>query len=142
MRLISLDQTATVLSPPDASGTVQLQAGIMKIKAKLSDLQFEQHAEKPKKQASVVSRSGGSSHLKTEIDLRGQTLDEALLEVDRFIDRALLANLQTITIIHGKGTGVLRRGICYYLKTHPMVKSYRAGTLGEGDTGVTVVTFK
>ena len=142
VRLISLDQTATVLSPPDASGTVQLQAGIMKIKAKLSDLQFEQHAEKPKKQASVVSRSGGNSHLKTEIDLRGQTLDEALLEVDRFIDRALLANLQTITIIHGKGTGVLRRGICDYLKTHPMVKSYRAGTLGEGDTGVTVVTFK
>lgn len=141
VRIISLDQSATVLTPPDASGTVQLQAGIMKIKAKLSDLQFEQHEAKPKKQTSFVSRSTGS-HMKTEIDLRGQTLDEALLETDRFIDRALLANLQTVTIIHGKGTGVLRRGICDYLKTHPMVKSYRAGTMGEGDTGVTVVQFK
>lgn len=141
VRIISLDQSATVLAPPDSAGLVQLQAGIMKIKAKLSDLQYEKPAEK-KKPTSVVSRSSTSSQMKTEIDLRGHTLDEALLEVDRFIDRALLANLQMATIIHGKGTGVLRRGICDYLKTHPMVQSYRAGTLGEGDTGVTVVTFK
>ncbi|MBE7022009.1 MAG: endonuclease MutS2 [Ruminococcaceae bacterium] len=140
VRIVSLDQTATVLSVPDAGGTVQLQAGIMKIKAKLSDLQFEQHEEK--KQTSYVSRSGDRRDAKTEIDLRGQTLDEALLAVDRFIDQALLANLQTITIIHGKGTGVLRKGIADYLRQHKMVTDFRAGQLGEGDTGVTVITLK
>ncbi|MGN1059382.1 MAG: endonuclease MutS2, partial [Clostridia bacterium] len=110
VRILSLDQTATVLEPPDSTGNVQLQAGIMKIKAKLSDLAYERGAEK-KQQTSYVSRSSGSSQMKTEIDLRGQTLDEALLAVDRFIDQALLGNLQTVTIIHGKGTGVLRKGI-------------------------------
>jgi len=120
---------------------VQLQAGPMKIKAKLTDLFFERAAEKPK-QTSFVSRGAAKSQAKAEVDLRGQTLDEALLEVDRFIDRALLANLQTITVIHGKGTGVLRKGITDYLKQHPMVKEYRAGSLGEGDTGVTIITLK
>ncbi|MBE7049093.1 MAG: endonuclease MutS2 [Ruminococcaceae bacterium] len=143
VRIISLDQEATVLELPDGAGNVQLQAGIMKIKAKLSDLIYEHGAEKKNKQTSHVSRShSGSTNMKTELDLRGQTLDEALLEVDRFIDRALLANLQTVTVIHGKGTGVLRKGISEYLKKHPMVTSYRAGQLGEGDTGVTVVSLK
>ncbi len=141
VRIISLDQTATVLSLPDASGTVQLEAGIMKIKAKLNDLQFEQREEKKKTNA-TITRSRTNTNMKTEIDLRGQTLDEALMEVDRFIDQALLANLQMLTIIHGKGTGVLRKGINEFLKKHPMVTGFRAGGLGEGDTGVTIVTLK
>ncbi len=140
VRILSLDQTATVLSPPDATGTVQLQAGIMKVKAKLNDLLFEQHEEK--KKTSTVSKSRVRSDMKTEIDLRGQTLDEAIMEVDRFIDQALLSNLQTITVIHGKGTGVLRKGIADYLRHHKMVTGFRAGQLGEGDTGVTVITLK
>ncbi len=141
VRIISLDQTATVLSLPDSSGTVQLEAGIMKIKAKLTDLQYERPVEK-KKSTTSVSRTRSVSNMKTEIDLRGQTLDEAIMEVDRFIDQALLANLQMITIIHGKGTGVLRKGINEFLKKHPMVTGFRAGGLGEGDTGVTIVTLK
>jgi len=140
VRILSLDQVATVLSAPDATGMVQLQAGIMKVKAKLEDLLFEQHEEKKKN--STVSKSRVSNDMKTEIDLRGQTLDEALMEVDRFIDRALMANLQTITVIHGKGTGVLRKGITDYLRHHKMVSAFRAGQLGEGDTGVTVITLK
>ncbi len=141
VRIISLDQTATVLSLPDASGTVQLEAGIMKIKAKLTDLQFERTEEKKKTNA-TITRSRTNTNMKTEIDLRGQTLDEAIMEVDRFIDQALLANLQIITIIHGKGTGVLRKGINEFLKKHPMVTGFRAGGLGEGDTGVTIVSLK
>ncbi len=141
VRIISLDQTATVLTAPDSTGIVHLQAGIMKIKAKLNDLQYEKPLEK-KKQTAFVSRVASVSQAKTEIDLRGFTLDEAIMEVDRFVDQALLANLQTITIIHGKGTGVLRKGINEFLKNHPMVKSFRAGALGEGDTGVTIVTLK
>ena len=140
VRIVSLDQEATVLSAPDSSGNVQVQAGIMKIKASLSDLQLEKAT--PQKQTSVVTRSSSASvHAKTEIDLRGMTLDEALIEVDRFIDQGLLANLQMLTIIHGKGTGVLRKGITDFLRQHRMVKSFRAGGLGEGDTGVTIVTL-
>lgn len=142
VRILSLDQTATVLEVPDKSGTVQLQAGPMKIKAKLRDLSFEHAAEK-KQQTTVVTRTSSATRsATTELDLRGQTLDEAILEVDRFIDHALLANLQTVTIIHGKGTGVLRKGITEHLKRHPMVVGHRVGGLGEGDTGVTVVTLK
>ncbi len=141
VRILSLDQTATVLSLPDSGGNVQVQAGIMKIKVKLSDLRREQ--EPQKKQTSYVTKNTRSSaNMKTEVDLRGMTLDEALMETDRFIDQALLANLQIITVIHGKGTGVLRKGITDYLKGHRMVKSFRAGGLGEGDTGVTIVTLK
>ncbi len=142
VQILSLDQKATVLSAPDASGNVQVQAGIMKIKANIEDLQRVQDTEK-KQQHSFVSRNtSGTIHAKTEIDLRGMTLDEALISVDRFIDQALLGNLQNITVIHGKGTGVLRKGITDYLRQHRMVKSFRAGQLGEGDTGVTVITLK
>ncbi len=141
VRIISLDQIATVLSVPDSSGNLQVQAGIMKIKVNISDLLREQEQQK-KQQSSYVTRSTKSStNAKTEIDLRGMTLDEALMETDRFIDQALLANLQNITIIHGKGTGVLRKGIHDYLKHHRLVKSFRSGGLGEGDTGVTIVTL-
>lgn len=142
VQILSLDQKATVLSAPDASGNVQVQAGIMKIKANIEDLQRVQDTEK-KQQHSFVSRNtSGTIHAKTEIDLRGMTLDDALISVDRFIDQALLGNLQNITVIHGKGTGVLRKGITDYLRQHRMVKSFRAGQLGEGDTGVTVITLK
>ncbi len=141
VRILSLDQNATVLSLPDSAGNVLVQAGIMKIKVKLDDLRRDK--EPQKKQTSVITRSASvPSHMKTELDLRGMFLDEALMETDRFIDQALLANLQMITIIHGKGTGVLRIGITDFLKGHKMVKSFRAGGLGEGDTGVTIVTLK
>ena len=141
VRILSLDQEATVLSAPDSAGNVQVQAGIMKIKANLSDLQMEKAT--PQKQTSVVTRSSSAvRNAKTEIDLRGMSLDEALIEVDRFIDQGLLANLQMLTVIHGKGTGVLRKGITDYLRQHRMVKSFRAGGLGEGDTGVTIITLK
>ncbi len=141
VRIISLDQEATVLSAPDSSGNVQVQAGIMKIKANLSDLQMEKATQVQKSTSYVTKSSSSSMHAKTEIDLRGMTLDEALLAVDRFIDQGLLANLQMLTIIHGKGTGVLRKGITDYLRQHRLVKSFRAGGLGEGDTGVTIVTL-
>ena len=141
VRILSLDQEAMVLTVPDKSGNLQVQAGIMKIRTNISDLIREKSTEK--KQTFVTTRSvSGSSHGKTEIDLRGMTLDEALLEVDRFIDQGLLANLQTLTVIHGKGTGVLRKGITDYLRSHRMVKSFRSGGLGEGDTGVTIITLK
>jgi DNA mismatch repair protein MutS2 len=77
-----------------------------------------------------------------ECDLRGMTLDEALLAVDMFLDGAELQHLKNVSIIHGKGTGVLRSGVQSHLKQHPMVKEYRLGRYGEGEDGVTVVTLK
>ena len=77
-----------------------------------------------------------------ETDVRGMTLDEAILVVDKFIDDSYISGLHEVTIIHGKGTGVLRAGISDFLRKHPTVKSYRAGRFGEGEMGVTVVTLK
>ena len=75
----------------------------------------------------------------TDLDLRGMTVEEALLETDRFLDNALLAGFERVTVIHGKGTGALRTAIGQHLKGHPAVKAFRLGTFGEGETGVTVV---
>ena len=86
--------------------------------------------------------SGGVSSVKTEIDLRGMMLEEALNETDMFLDRSIMAGLGTVTIIHGKGTGTLRAGIQDMLRRHPQVKSYRNGRYGEGENGVTVVELK
>ena len=76
------------------------------------------------------------------LDLRGRMVDEATVEIDRFIDDAELAGVKEITLIHGKGTGALRAGVQAYLRTHPQVKSFRIGAYGEGDAGVTVVTLR
>ena len=78
----------------------------------------------------------------TELDLRGQTTEEALLEVDRFIDNAVLTGVERVTIIHGKGTGALRAAIQQHLRRHPSVKEFRLGSYGEGETGVTIAELK
>ena len=77
-----------------------------------------------------------------EIDVRGMTVDEASLEIDRFIDNALLSSVANFTIIHGKGTGALRKGIHTFLRKHPSVRTFRVGTFGEGENGVTIVELK
>ena len=82
------------------------------------------------------------ANIKTEIDLRGQLLEDAVFAAEKYIDEAFLGGLVNVTIIHGKGTGVLRKGIHDMLKTNPCVKSYRLGVYGEGETGVTVVELK
>ena len=143
VEVISLGQQAQVLSAPDKSGKVQIQVGIMKMKVPLTDLaETAQKKEKQTPKSSVGMSGGRSKTAKTEIDVRGMTLEEALMEVDKYLDEALMSSLHTVTIIHGKGTGVLRAGIGEYLKKHPMVAEYRAGRYGEGETGVTVVTFR
>ena len=78
----------------------------------------------------------------TDLDLRGMTVEEALLEVDRFLDNAVLCGLERVTLIHGKGTGALRAAVQQHLRGHKQVKGFRLGTFGEGETGVTVVELK
>ena len=140
VRILSLDQKATVLSPADAKGDVQVQAGIMKLTVKLKDLRLIQDTAPTKGVGKVqldTQRQGG-----LELDVRGKLVDEAILEVDRYIDNCLMSGLNQVSIIHGKGTGALRAGIQDYLKRDKRVKSYRMGAYGEGDAGVTVVTLK
>ncbi len=142
VRIVHLGNDATVLSPPDAKGEVQLQAGVMKMKVHISQLE-RKNIEKPKAKTQVRSMVDIQNRaVSTEIDLRGMALDEALDEVDKFLDNAVLSALGTVSIIHGKGTGTLRSGIQTHLKKHPHVKSYRLGKYGEGEEGVTIVVLR
>ncbi|MBP3337482.1 MAG: endonuclease MutS2 [Clostridia bacterium] len=142
--LLNFGQSATVLTAPDSSGNVMVQAGIVKIKANLSDMQAqEKKKENPVKSTAAFKRaqksSSGGSHL--EVDVRGMYLNDAIDKVDKFIDDSVLSGLKTVTIIHGKGTGVLRQGIQDYLRRRRGVSEYRNGNFGEGEMGVTVVTL-
>ncbi|MCL1885142.1 MAG: endonuclease MutS2 [Defluviitaleaceae bacterium] len=144
----SMNLTGTVQTPPDQSGETQIQAGIMKIKVHITDLSLseEDPAEKAaafiKKRSSSRSGTMKSMSISPEIDLRGLLPEEATSEAERYIDDAFLASLTTITLIHGKGTGVLRTAIHNMLKRQPNVKEFRPGKYGEGEDGVTIVTFK
>ncbi len=144
VRIYDIDKKATVLRLPEGSSQeVLVQAGILQTRVPLSNLRLIR--EKPSRPVfrTVTKTSGLSAPAaQTEIDLRGQTAEEALMNVDRFIDSAVLSGVGQLTIIHGKGTGVLRAAIHQHLKSHPNVKSYRLGTFGEGESGVTIVELK
>ena len=142
VRILTLGTEGVVLSKPDDKGEVQLQAGIMKFKAHLSQLRLAE----PEKKASVTvvrTQTGGLTKTTAmECDVRGMALDEAMSVVDRYLDDAVMAGLHEVSIIHGKGTGILRSGIRQDLRKHRHVKSFRDGMYGEGENGVTVVTLK
>ena len=115
----------------------------MKVNVNIKNLKRIKGEEESKSQSSTKDIIKSKvSNIKTEIDLRGMTLDEAFLDVDKYLDDAYIANLKQVTIIHGKGTGVLREGIQQLLRGHRHVKSSRLGDMGEGGTGVTVVELK
>lgn len=137
--VVSLDTYATVLKSADSRGDVQIQAGILKLNAKLSDLRLRSANRKEKK--AIVRAELAAKQVSLEIDLRGELLDDALLELDRYLDDATLAGLREVTVIHGKGTGALRSGIQDRLRGDVRVKSYRSGRYGEGEAGVTIVTL-
>jgi DNA mismatch repair protein MutS2 len=122
---------------------VVVQLGIMKMKVDRTEIQRVGTAKKKTLQpvAANVKRSRDED-IRMELDLRGSNLEEAIMEVDRFLDEAFLANLGQVQIIHGKGTGVLRSGIQEYLRKHKLVKNYRLGEFSEGGTGVTVAQLK
>ncbi|WP_341805053.1 endonuclease MutS2 [Paenibacillus turpanensis] len=144
VRVISFNQKGYIVDEPK-NGEVTVQLGILKTKVKLTDIELQQTAAaaKPKHQpvAAGVKRTR-DENVRTELDLRGANLEEAMIEVDRFLDEAMLSNIGQVYIIHGKGTGVLRTGIQEFLRKHKHVKSYRLGNYGEGGAGVTVAEFK
>lgn len=145
VKLVDIDQIGTVISKPDSNGNTVVQVGILKINSNIKNLRIaKDNTAKTAKDYMRGKRTDnlGNKSMKPEIDLRGCTLDEALMLTERFIDNAVLASFGTITIIHGKGTGVLRSGIHKMLKNHPNVKDFRLGQYGEGESGVTIVTIK
>ena len=152
VRIISLNMEGTVNSMPDARGNLFVQCGIMRMQAKLDDLEL---IDKPNIIAgdmkfstkSSASKSHGKSLSKAstmsmEINLLGRTVDEALAELDKYLDDAYLSHLSTVRVVHGKGTGALRNAVHGFLKRVSYVSSYRLAEYGEGDAGVTIVEFK
>ncbi len=143
VEVLSLNQKGTVLELPDEDGNVVVQVGIMKVNVHISTLKRAESDELDKGKVSTknIIRTK-SANVKKEIDLRGKTLDEALLDLDKYIDDVYLAGIKEAYIIHGKGTGVLRSGINSYLKGHKHIKSSRMGKYNEGGDGVTVIELK
>ena len=139
--IIDIDKNGVVIAPPDSNGYVQVQAGIIKTRVKVDNLRLiETKANKFKPQIRGVSsvRKRAIRKVRTEIDLRGKLTDDGVLELDRFIDEALMSGINQITVIHGKGTGAMRAAVRSHLRGHPSIKSFRAGVYGEGEDGVTV----
>ena len=152
VHIASMDVDATVVTEPDAKGYVQLKVGMMKMRAQLSDLRTLTSTQQMiKKEQKKLERKRSMREqrvditmraVRQELDVRGMALDEALPEVQKFLDDAMLSSLGEVSIIHGNGMGVLRAGIQDCLRRHPSVRSFRLGRYGEGETGVTIVSLK
>ena len=141
--LPSLNQKVIVVSQPDNKGEVQVEAGIMKISVKLKDLRaVESTVTKAEKKRIKREVKLNTKSIESRVDLRGMDALEACYVVDKYLDEAYMGNLNEVTIVHGKGTGVLRKEVTQLLKRHPHVKTFRLGQYGEGGDGVTVVELK
>ena len=143
--LADIGKTATVTALENKKGEVEVLAGIIKMRTPKSNLRLSKNRRKEKKQTAPKKaqhefKVAGAD--KTECDLRGMNVEEGIMELERHLDRCMRLGLNEISVIHGKGTGVLRRGIQDYLRKCKYVKSFRLGTFGEGESGVTIVTLK
>lgn len=147
VKVLSMNLTGTVSSLPDAKGNLFVQMGILRSQVNISDLEIIEEpmtitAKQMRRTSSGKMKMGKSMHISPEINLLGKTVDEAIAELDKYLDDAYLAHLSPVRIVHGKGTGALRQGVHNYLKRQKHVKSFRLGAFGEGDAGVTIVEFK
>ena len=142
VEVTTMNSVGNVLTLPDKKGDLTVQVGILKIKTNVSALAPGKEEKKKSAQNYIVGASRADSQVKMELDLRGETVDDALLLVDKYLDDAALAHLESVTIIHGKGTGALRSAISDMLRHHPHARSFRPGKYGEGEAGVTVVEIK
>ncbi|WP_129600548.1 endonuclease MutS2 [Anaerophilus nitritogenes] len=141
--LLNLNQKGIVIEKPDDRGEVLIQVGIMKVNVNIKSLRLDQEeTQKYSKTGAGKIMKQKTQSVKSSIDLRGQTLEEAYMDTDKYLDDAYIAGLSEVTIIHGKGTGVLREGIKKMLRGHKHVRTFRDGAYGEGGTGVTIVELK
>jgi len=138
----SLEQEATICKLPDKKDNVQIQSGVIKLNIHISQLEKSKDSKKnnnPKKASKTINKT---KDIQTEIMLIGMTASEAIPTLDKYLDDSYLASIGSVRVVHGKGTGALRKAIWQYLKTNPHVKSFRQGMYGEGDYGVTIVELK
>ena len=144
--IASLGKKAFVLEAPDRSGKVLVQAGIIKTKIDVKDVRLITEKQQPavlsQEKQKGSYRVSVSRDFRDEINLRGMTGDEAWNAVDKYFDEAAIAGFHNLRLIHGKGTGALKKALWEYLRTDPRVKSFRIGQFGEGDGGVTIVELK
>ncbi len=140
--VFSLGKEGTVKTLPDKSGNVGLLIGSMNFRTKLENLKLLEEKTVKKEKTGISSSTGIAAHFSPEIDLRGELADDAWYMLDKYLDSALVVKMPTVRVIHGKGTGALRKRIWQELKTDKRIASFRPGAYGEGDTGVTVVELK
>ena len=146
VQVLSMNLKGTVSSHPDSKGFLFVQMGIIRSKVHISDLEL---VDEPVINTPGLSRTGAgkirmskSTSVSTEINLLGKTVDEAVAELDKYLDDAYLAHLKSVRIVHGKGTGALRKGVHNYLRRQKHVADFHLAEFGEGDAGVTIVEFK
>ena len=146
IKVLSLNLKGTVSTLPDAKGNLFVQMGILRSQVNIRDLEKLDDTVITggnfSKTGSGKIKMSKSASVSTEINLLGKTVDEAIMELDKYLDDAYIAHLPSVRIVHGKGTGALRKGVHNYLRRQKHVKSYRLGEFGEGDAGVTIVEFK
>ena len=147
VKVLSMNLTGTISSKPDSRGNVTVQMGILRSQVNISDLEIIEdvnpYSPKAMKRTSKGKiKMSKSLSVSPEINLLGKTVDEAVAELDKYLDDALLSHLNSVRVVHGKGTGALRKGIHEYLRRQKHVKSYRLAEYGEGDAGVTIVELK
>ncbi len=150
VRSISLGKTVTVSSLPDAKGNLFVHMGLLRTQVNISDLEPSMEAATGKTAAAGPGKRSGAGQIKVgksasvsmEINLLGKTTDEAIPELDKYLDDVCVAHLETVRVVHGKGTGALRKAVHNYLRRQKRVASFRLGEYGEGDSGVTIVTLR
>lgn len=146
VKVVSMGLKGSVSSLPDKNGRLFVQCGIIRSQVSLSDLVLLEEetvkTEKMQRSSSGKLKMSKSYSVSTEINLLGKTVDEALSELDKYLDDAYLAHLPSVRIVHGKGTGALRKAVQGYLRKNRVIKSFRLGEFGEGDAGVTIAEFK
>ena len=142
VQILTLNTKGTVLKEADEKGEVLVQAGIIKCKIPTEQLVLEDAPVEKKKTQVQTHQNAKYNVVPLQVDVRGMALDEALETVDRYLDQVVMAGYHEVTIVHGKGTGILRSGIHQHLKKQHCVKSYRLGQYGEGEDGVTLVTLR
>lgn len=146
VRVMSLNLEGTVSTLPNAKGDLFVQMGILRSQVNVSDLEFISEAEQLQSRANASGsgriKMSKSASVSTEINLIGMTVDEAMGHLDKYLDDAYLAHVPSVRIVHGKGTGALRNAVHQHLKRCKYVKTYRLGTFGEGEAGVTIAEFK
>ena len=140
----NFNKNGTILSRPSKSNEVQVQIGMIKTNVSIDELEkaHNDNSTIEKQITSTYSNLSRAKNIKSEINVIGLNVEEAIFVVDKFLDDASLFKLTTVRIVHGKGTGKLMKGVHKFLKNNPHVKSFRLGTYGEGEMGVTVVELK